>query len=175
MAGNLEDNEASALLRMILQRAVGDERQEFGTFFLSRVLGFDVSYVGEQCVVAFEAVAPLLNPQGTFHGGILATAMPAGLPRGPQHWHCAQSPPCSLSTLWKDGFRSHRPFFGVECLTWTREEFAQRMTAQAAEPCNDVRDRRSTRAIGAPGSTAAANPMRIPGSGRRSRAIGGRQ
>jgi hypothetical protein len=83
--------------------------------------------------------------------------------------------PCSLSTLWKDGFRSHRPFFGVECLTWRREGFAQRMTAEAAEPCIDVRDRRSTRAIGGPGSTAAANPMRIPGSGRRSRAIGGRQ
>jgi hypothetical protein len=25
--------------------------------------------------------------------------------------------PRSLFTLWKDGFRSRRPFFGVECLT----------------------------------------------------------
>jgi hypothetical protein len=41
--------------------------------------------------------------------------------------------------------------------------------------CDDVRDKRSTRAIGAPGSTAAVNPMRVPGSGRRSPTIGERQ
>jgi acyl-coenzyme A thioesterase PaaI-like protein len=80
MAGNLEDHEPSPLLRTMLQRAVGDDRHEFGSFFLSRLVGFDVSYDREQCVVAFEAATPLLNPQGTLHGGILATAMPAGLP-----------------------------------------------------------------------------------------------
>jgi uncharacterized protein (TIGR00369 family) len=71
----MEDNEPSVLLRTMLQRAVGDGRQEFGSFFLSRLLGFDVSYEGERCVVAFETIAPLLNPQGTLHGGILATAL----------------------------------------------------------------------------------------------------
>jgi uncharacterized protein (TIGR00369 family) len=59
----------------MLDRALADSRQEFGSFFLSRLLGFSVSYEGEMCVVAFEAVAPLFNPQGSLHGGVLATAM----------------------------------------------------------------------------------------------------
>lgn len=75
MTSTIEDNEPLILLCRMLQRAVGNGRQEFGSFFLSRLLGFGVSYEGEQCVVAFDAVAPLLNPQGTLHGGILATAL----------------------------------------------------------------------------------------------------
>jgi uncharacterized protein (TIGR00369 family) len=69
------DADAPALLGGMLRRAVGDGRQEFGSFFLSRLLGFDVSYERERCIVTFEVVAPLLNPQGTLHGGILATAL----------------------------------------------------------------------------------------------------
>lgn len=75
MADAIADTEASALLGSMLRRAVGDGRQEFGCFFLSRLLGFDISYEGERCIVAFEVIAPLLNPQGTLHGGILATAL----------------------------------------------------------------------------------------------------
>ena len=59
----------------MLQRALAEPRQEFGSFFLSRLLGFRVSYQGERCIVAFEAIRPLFNPQGTMHGGILTTAM----------------------------------------------------------------------------------------------------
>lgn len=59
----------------MLDRAAGERRQEFNSFFLSRLLGFEVSYPGEECVVAFEAIPPLFNPQGTLHGGVLATAM----------------------------------------------------------------------------------------------------
>jgi uncharacterized protein (TIGR00369 family) len=61
--------------RQMLDRALSERRQEFGSFFLSRLLGFEVSYTEDTCIVAFEAMSPMFNPQGTLHGGILATAM----------------------------------------------------------------------------------------------------
>lgn len=59
----------------MLERATGETRQEFNSFFLSRLLGFEVSYPDDACVVEFEAVPTLFNPQGTLHGGVLATAL----------------------------------------------------------------------------------------------------
>lgn len=61
--------------RAMLDRALGDRRQEFGSFFLSRLLGFEVEYGSGTCTVSFSAVPPLFNPQGSLHGGVLATAM----------------------------------------------------------------------------------------------------
>ncbi len=66
---------ARADAQAMLDRAVGDGRQEFGSFFLARLLGMTVAYEAEACVVSFDAVPPLFNPQGTLHGGVLATAM----------------------------------------------------------------------------------------------------
>ncbi|MDR3522644.1 MAG: PaaI family thioesterase [Acetobacteraceae bacterium] len=71
----MDDATMSDLAQAMFQRALGDDRHVFGSFFLSRLLGFDVSYDGESCTVAFQAIPPLFNPQGTLHGGILATAM----------------------------------------------------------------------------------------------------
>ena len=51
------------------------EVQAFGSFYLSRFLGFKVSYKDDECLVNFEAKSPMFNPQGTLHGGIIATAM----------------------------------------------------------------------------------------------------
>jgi uncharacterized protein (TIGR00369 family) len=59
----------------MLECALSEDCQAFGSFFLSRLLGFQVSYEGERCIVAFEAIEPMFNPQGTLHGGVLATAM----------------------------------------------------------------------------------------------------
>ncbi|MCJ2103107.1 PaaI family thioesterase [Methylobacterium sp. E-046] len=59
----------------MLSRATGDARQEFGSFFLSRLLGFEITYEDERCIVRFEAIPPLFNPQGTLHGGVIATAL----------------------------------------------------------------------------------------------------
>jgi uncharacterized protein (TIGR00369 family) len=59
----------------MLQRALATDRQEFGSFFLSRLLGFAITYGEATCTVAFEAVPPLFNPQGSLHGGVLATAL----------------------------------------------------------------------------------------------------
>lgn len=59
----------------MLARALSDDRQEFGSFFLLRLLGLSVAYEDERCIVTFEATPAMFNPQGTLHGGILATAM----------------------------------------------------------------------------------------------------
>lgn len=59
----------------MLTRAVGDGRQAFGSFFLSRLLGMAVAYPDDACTVAFAACPPLFNPQGSLHGGVLATAL----------------------------------------------------------------------------------------------------
>jgi uncharacterized protein (TIGR00369 family) len=59
----------------MLTRALSDDSQRFGSFFLSRLLGFTIEYGEESCRVSFEAVPTLFNPQGTLHGGVLATAM----------------------------------------------------------------------------------------------------
>jgi uncharacterized protein (TIGR00369 family) len=59
----------------MLARALGSEKQEFGSFFLSRLLGFAMSYTETECIVTFTATPGLFNPQGTLHGGVLATAM----------------------------------------------------------------------------------------------------
>ncbi len=61
--------------REMLARALASERQEFGSFFLSRLLGFAVEYGPETCAVSFDALPPLFNPQGSLHGGVMATAM----------------------------------------------------------------------------------------------------
>src|SRR5271154_1580104 len=73
MPGGGRIDESAA--RAMAERALGDGKQEFGSFFLSRLLGFKIGYGESSCIVEFEAIAPLFNPQGSLHGGIMATAM----------------------------------------------------------------------------------------------------
>jgi uncharacterized protein (TIGR00369 family) len=61
--------------KAMFERAVSDGRQVFGSFFLSRFFGMEVEYGEDTCTVAFESNAPMLNPQGSLHGGVLATAL----------------------------------------------------------------------------------------------------
>ncbi len=58
-----------------LARAAAGDREEFGDFFLARLLGFAIDYPQDACTVAFDAEPFLFNPQGTLHGGILSTAL----------------------------------------------------------------------------------------------------
>ncbi|GJE61516.1 hypothetical protein MPOCJGCO_3638 [Methylobacterium trifolii] len=69
----------------MLARATAEDRQVFGSFFLSRLLGFSVAYEAERCIVSFEAAPPLFNPQGTLHGGVLATALDVSMGHLLQH------------------------------------------------------------------------------------------
>lgn len=59
----------------LIDRALGDPRQEFGSFFLSRLLGLDISYEGDCCIVAFDPHGAFFNPQSSLHGGIVATVL----------------------------------------------------------------------------------------------------
>ncbi|UFX45119.1 PaaI family thioesterase [Bradyrhizobium sp. 41S5] len=63
------------IAEQMMRRAVEDERQEFGSFFLSRFFGLEIAYQGETCIVSFDVERPMFNPQGTLHGGVLATAL----------------------------------------------------------------------------------------------------
>ena len=68
-------DERARLAHEMLDRALSSDRQEFGSFFLLRLLGMEVSYPDGACVVEFDAGPLLFNPQGALHGGVLATAI----------------------------------------------------------------------------------------------------
>ena len=57
------------------ERAAAGQQEVFGDFFLTRLLGLEISYPDEACEVAFEVESFMLNPRGTLHGGVLATAL----------------------------------------------------------------------------------------------------
>ncbi|GAC1701157.1 MAG: PaaI family thioesterase [Candidatus Limnocylindrales bacterium] len=61
--------------RRVFADALATYRQDFGTFFLARLLGLEISYPGDTCVVVFRPAEFLFNPQGTLHGGVIATVM----------------------------------------------------------------------------------------------------
>jgi len=61
--------------RRAFESALATYRQDFGTFFLARLLGLEISYPEGTCVITFEPADFLFNPQGTLHGGIIATVM----------------------------------------------------------------------------------------------------
>ena len=64
-----------AAARRAFEEALATYRQDFGTFFLARLLGLEISYPGDTCVITFRPAEFLFNPQGTLHGGIIATIM----------------------------------------------------------------------------------------------------
>lgn len=47
----------------------------FETFFLSRLLGLDFAYAEDSCTISFEVFDFMFNPQGSLHGGLIATVM----------------------------------------------------------------------------------------------------
>ena len=64
-----------ARARVAFENALGNHSQAFGSFFLARLLGFEIEYVDDSCIVAFEVADFMFNPQGTLHGGLICTAM----------------------------------------------------------------------------------------------------
>jgi uncharacterized protein (TIGR00369 family) len=71
--------------RLMLERAVGDGRQQFGSFFLSRLFGMEVAYDDDGCTVSFEVKRQMFNPQGSLHGGVLGTALDISMGHLLQH------------------------------------------------------------------------------------------
>lgn len=64
-----------AQVRELIVAAMGDGRHEFGSFFLSRFFGMAVSYEADACIVSLDVKPYMFNPQGSLHGGVLATAL----------------------------------------------------------------------------------------------------
>lgn len=65
----------AARARAAFDQALAEHSQEFGKFFLARLYGFEITYPDQECEVAFEARDFMFNPQGTLHGGVIATAL----------------------------------------------------------------------------------------------------
>ncbi|UUX50665.1 PaaI family thioesterase [Nisaea acidiphila] len=61
--------------RARFESALADYRQEFETFFLARLLDLGFEYEEELCRVRFPVEEFLFNPQGSLHGGAIATVM----------------------------------------------------------------------------------------------------
>ena len=59
------------------KKALDEAEPGFGTFFLARFLGLRISYddIERRCVVELPYARFLTNPQGSLHGGVIATAM----------------------------------------------------------------------------------------------------
>jgi uncharacterized protein (TIGR00369 family) len=58
--------------RDAFESALRTHKPAFGTFFLARLFGLEISYTEDTCVVEVEVKDFMFNPQGTLHGGVLA-------------------------------------------------------------------------------------------------------
>ena len=58
--------------RLAFDQALTTYEQDFGKFFLARLFGLELTYVENECRVAFDLKDFMHNPQGGLHGGISA-------------------------------------------------------------------------------------------------------
>jgi uncharacterized protein (TIGR00369 family) len=63
------------IAREAFEAALKSHSPDFGTFFLARLLDLDISYPADICRIRFPVRDFLFNPQGTLHGGVIATVM----------------------------------------------------------------------------------------------------
>jgi uncharacterized protein (TIGR00369 family) len=61
--------------RQAFEEALRTHHPGFGTFFLAKLFGLEISYVDESCIVEFTVRDFMFNPQGSLHGGIVAMAL----------------------------------------------------------------------------------------------------
>ena len=61
--------------RDAFEQALRTHRPDFGTFFLAKLFGLDISYTDETCVVDVPVRDFMFNPQGSLHGGVIAFAL----------------------------------------------------------------------------------------------------
>jgi uncharacterized protein (TIGR00369 family) len=61
--------------RQAFDTALATHKPAFETFFLARLLGLEISYPDDRCVVELPVRDFLFNPQGSLHGGVIAIAL----------------------------------------------------------------------------------------------------
>ena len=64
-----------AQARAAFEEALRTHSPGFGTFFLARLLGLDITYGEATCTVRLDVKEFMFNPQGSLHGGIIATVL----------------------------------------------------------------------------------------------------
>jgi uncharacterized protein (TIGR00369 family) len=57
------------------EQALRSHSPAFGEFFLAKLLGLRIEYIDQRCIVRFEPKDFMFNPQGSLHGGLIATVM----------------------------------------------------------------------------------------------------
>lgn len=62
-------------LTAVAARLAASPAQVFGDFFLSRLMGLEITPHADKCHVRFTVRPELTNPAGTLHGGMMATAL----------------------------------------------------------------------------------------------------
>jgi uncharacterized protein (TIGR00369 family) len=61
--------------RSAFETALATHVPAFETFFLARLLGAEISYTQESCIVEIPVHDFMYNPQGSLHGGVIAFAL----------------------------------------------------------------------------------------------------
>ena len=61
--------------RDAFEEALRTHRPDFGTFFLAKLFGLEISYTDETCIVDVPVRDFMFNPQGSLHGGVIAFAL----------------------------------------------------------------------------------------------------
>ncbi|WP_246189042.1 PaaI family thioesterase [Pandoraea anapnoica] len=64
-----------AQAREAFEAALQSYHQDFNTFFLLKLYGMDVTYADASCTVAMPVLDFMFNPQGSLHGGVIATLL----------------------------------------------------------------------------------------------------
>lgn len=61
--------------RVAFDLAMETQKPQFEEFFLARLLGLAFDYTDGKCTITFEPKDFMFNPQGSLHGGIIATVL----------------------------------------------------------------------------------------------------
>ncbi len=64
-----------AAARNAFETALAEHVPDFETFFLAKLMGLTFDYTDDACRIRFPVRDFLFNPQGSLHGGIIATIM----------------------------------------------------------------------------------------------------
>ena len=62
-------------VRAAFDHAIATQVPDFGTFFLAKLLGLDITFPDDRSEVRFTVRDFMFNPQGTLHGGMIGTVL----------------------------------------------------------------------------------------------------
>ena len=97
--------------RSSFEDALSTHAPGFGTFFLARLLRLDITYPGNTCLVRFPVADFLFNPQGTLHGGIIATVLDISMGHLLKHHYGMSGSTLEMKTQFLGSIRSHSAWF----------------------------------------------------------------